>query len=89
MQEFRKRYTGPAEGLFGLPAWESELLRARSELRTCPVVRARAFSWSPSGWELSVCPRLTAMRTFYKRASSHGSFTMRAAPAARSTSTGR
>ena len=29
MQEFRKRYTGPAEGLSGLPAWESELLRAR------------------------------------------------------------
>lgn len=29
MQEFRKRYTGTAESLPGLPDWESELLRAR------------------------------------------------------------
>ena len=29
MQEFRKRYSGPAKSLPGLPAWESELLLAR------------------------------------------------------------
>ena len=29
MQEFRKRFSGPAEALPGLPGWESELLRGR------------------------------------------------------------